>query len=89
VLAIVSEALANVARHAQAQQVAVKAERRQNEFLLTIEDNGRGFRPQANGHGYGLRDMRDHARLLGGELAIESNPGHGTRILLMAPWKDS
>jgi signal transduction histidine kinase len=89
VLAIVSEALANVARHAQAQQVAVKAQRRQNDFLLTIEDNGRGFGPQANGHGYGLRDMRDHARLLGGELAIESKPGHGTRILLMAPWKDS
>jgi signal transduction histidine kinase len=89
VLAIVSEALANVSRHAQAQQVDVKAARWQDEFLLTIEDNGRGFRPEANGHGYGLRDMRDHARLLGGELVIESDPEHGTRILLMTPWKDS
>jgi signal transduction histidine kinase len=88
VLAIVSEALANVARHAQAQQVSVKAQRQQNDFLLTIEDNGRGFNSGANGHGYGLRDMQDHARLLGGELAIESEPGHGTRILLMAPWEE-
>jgi signal transduction histidine kinase len=89
VLSIMGEALANAARHAKAQRVAVKAGRQQNEFLLAIEDNGRGFKPDVNSYGYGLRDMRDHARLLGGELAIESKLGHGTRILLTAPWRDS
>jgi signal transduction histidine kinase len=89
VLAIMGEALANAARHAKAQRVAVKARRQQNEFLLAIEDNGRGFKPDVNSYGYGLRDMRDHARLLGGELAIDSELGHGTRILLTAPWRDN
>ena len=89
VLAIMSEALANTARHAKAQRVAVKARRQQNEFSLAIEDNGRGFKPDVTSYGYGLRDMRDHARLLGGELAIDSELGHGTRILLTAPWRDS
>ena len=89
VLAIVSQALANAARHGHAKHIAVRAQRRHEELLLAIEDDGGGFRPQANGHGYGLRDMRDHARLLGGELAVESLPGKGTKVFLTAPWNDS
>jgi len=89
VLAIVSEALANAVRHAQAKRVGIRAHRQQNEFSLAIEDNGRGFQADGNNYGYGLRDMRDHARLLGGELAIDSELGHGTRILLTAPWRDN
>lgn len=86
VLAIVNQALANAARHGRAQHIAVKARSRQDTLLLAIEDDGQGFGSETNGQGYGLRDMRDHARLLGGELAIESQPGQGTRILLTAPW---
>ena len=89
VLAIVSEALSNAARHGQAHHVAVQASRQQNQFILAIEDDGRGFTPSANGTGYGLRDMRDQARLLGGNLTIESNPDRGTRIFLAAPWEES
>lgn len=89
VLAIVSEALANAARHAHAQHVAISAGRQQNEFLLAIEDNGRGFQTDAANYGYGVRDMRDHARLLGGKLAIDSKLGHGTRVQLTVPWRES
>jgi len=89
VLAIVNQALANAARHGRAQHIAVKAQSRQDALLLAIEDDGQGFGSDTNGQGYGLRDMRDHARLLGGELAIESQPGQGTRILLTAPWSEN
>jgi signal transduction histidine kinase len=88
VLAIVSQALANAARHAQAHHVVVMAQRQQNRLLLAIEDDGRGFKPEVKNNGYGLRDMYDHARLLGGELSVDSKPGYGTRILLQAPWGD-
>ena len=87
VLAIVGEALANAARHAQAHHVLVIARRQKNRLMLAIEDDGHGFKPGApNAAGYGLRDMHDHARLLGGELTVESKPGEGTRIRLLAPW---
>jgi len=89
VLAIVGEALANATRHAQAHHVTIQAKRQQTQFILTIVDDGDGFAPGGNSSGYGLRDMRDQARLLGGELAIESIPGKGTKILLTAPWEDN
>ena len=88
VLAIVSEALANAARHAQAHHVIVKAQRKKDRLFLAVEDDGHGFKPKADNNGYGLRDMYDHARFLGGELTVDSKPGKGTRISLLAPWGD-
>jgi signal transduction histidine kinase len=55
--------------------------------MLTIQDDGIGFQEKSNGKGYGMRNMRDRARLLGGTLRIESSSGKGTTILLSAPWE--
>ncbi len=88
VLAILNEALANAARHAQARRVRVQATQAREQFKLTITDDGRGFTYEPDGRGYGLRNMRDRARLLGGELTISSEPGQGTQVTLLAPWED-
>jgi signal transduction histidine kinase len=85
VLAILGEALANAARHAGARQVTVRAARENGEFILSIDDDGCGFDSDPKRFGYGLRDMRDRARLLGGQLTIESEPGRGTKIQLNIP----
>jgi signal transduction histidine kinase len=87
VLAILNEAISNAARHAKAHQVSIAAERSEDRFLLTIQDDGVGFQVKNNGKGYGMRNMRDRARLLGGTLGIESRPGKGTTIQLNAPWE--
>lgn len=89
ILAIVGEALANAARHAGARRVYVRAQTRADIFWLQVEDDGRGFETKRDGDGYGLRNMRDRARLLGGHLAVESNPGEGTRITLEMRWEES
>ena len=89
VLAIVGEALANAARHAEARRVHIRARRKDDVFWIQVEDDGRGFKMQKDGGGYGLRNMRDRARLLGGQLAIDSIPGEGTRITLEVPWEES
>ena len=89
VLAIVGEALANAARHAEARQVAIRARKRDGLFWLQVEDDGRGFEVEKDGGGYGLRNMRDRARLLGGHLTIESAPGEGSRITLEMLWEES
>ncbi len=81
-LGIVQEGLANIVRHAQATHAHIRFYREGVWCKLSIEDNGRGFFLQATPAGYGLRSMRDRARLLGGTLDIETTPGSGTRINL-------
>jgi signal transduction histidine kinase len=81
--AILAEALSNVARHAQARHVQVKARQNSQQFQLSIHDDGRGFDPAAAAAaGYGLSNMRDRARLLGGNLHIQSEPNQGTTVML-------
>lgn len=88
VLAIVGEALSNAARHGEAQNARVRAAQENGNLLLRIEDDGSGFTHPVDDHGYGLRNMRDRARLLGGTLNIDSEPGRGTRVTLLAPWEE-
>lgn len=85
---IVSEALSNVALHAEADQVWVSAVQGEDQVLITVRDDGVGFDAarQASGAGhYGLVGMRERARLAGGTLAIASAPGHGTTVRLSLP----
>ncbi|MFL6208317.1 MAG: PAS domain S-box protein [Pyrinomonadaceae bacterium] len=88
---IIQEALTNVAKHAQARHVSVILERRQGRVLAIVEDDGRGFDTvevleSANtARRMGLVGMHERARLVGGELEIESAPGEGTTIYVRVP----
>ena len=88
VVAIVREALSNVARHARAQRAVVRASRHNGYLRVEVIDDGVGFPPHAEA-GFGLRNMRDRARLLGGSLQIESPNGRGTCVVLEVPWEES
>jgi signal transduction histidine kinase len=83
---IAQEALANIARHADARLVEVDL--RANEaggVQLTVRDDGRGFETGRSTRGLGLGGMAERARLVGGELTIESQPGAGTELCLKVP----
>lgn len=83
---IVQESLTNVARHAAARSVSVLVERRGDEAIAIIEDDGRGFDPRpSKGRHLGLAGMRERAELLGGKLTIESRPGQGTSVHVQIP----
>jgi signal transduction histidine kinase len=87
---IAQEALHNVVKHARASYVAVYFERRDQNALLTIEDNGCGFvvpkrREQAGHGGFGLVSMRERAVLIDGSLDIQSQPDRGTVVLVQVP----
>jgi NarL family two-component system sensor histidine kinase YdfH len=86
-LGILSEALANITRHAQATQVHVNILLHQDRMELEIRDNGQGFAEnQQTGQGhYGLLGMRERARLTGGALVIESKPQGGTKVRFVVP----
>ncbi|GIV78667.1 MAG: two-component sensor histidine kinase [Litorilinea sp.] len=83
-LAIVNEALSNVARHAQATHVSIQARVAGDRLLLTIEDDGVGL-PADLVAGYGLNNMRERARLLGGDMRLHSAPGQGTQVHVDIP----
>ena len=79
---LAQEALANVSKHAEAGQVEIALARAESATTLTIADDGRGFDPaDVKGRGLGLHSMRERIEALGGELAVESAPGSGTRLV--------
>jgi signal transduction histidine kinase len=80
-LAVLQEALSNVARHAQAHQVHVSVEVG-DDLVLKVEDDGIGIHSRAQRSG--LRNMNDRARALGGQFEIRS-PGGGTVIVWQVP----
>jgi signal transduction histidine kinase len=85
VAAIVTEALSNTVRHAQAKEVCIEAQGSENNLVIEIQDDGIGL-PEDLRMGYGLRNMRDRARLLNGTISCIKN--NGTLILLEIPWVD-
>lgn len=87
VLAVINEALSNVIRHSRANRVKISAKKSDGRLEVLIKDDGVGI-PAELDAGYGLRNMRDRARLLGGYLDISADNGRGTKVTLDIPWKD-
>jgi signal transduction histidine kinase len=79
---IASEALANVAKHAQARSAEVALELRGDRLRVEIADDGRGG---ADPQGAGLRGLADRAAALDGSFAVDSPAGGGTRIVTELP----
>jgi signal transduction histidine kinase len=84
-VAILSEILTNVERHAAATTVGVRLTRENGHAVLAVRDDGRGFAPREipdlvrEGH-YGLVGMQERAQRIGGTVAVRSRPGAGTTV---------
>jgi signal transduction histidine kinase len=87
VLRIGQEALNNVVKHAHASKVNVELALAQDYLHLTVEDDGLGFAPEHLyvGSGFGLKGMRERAKLHGGICRIYSQPGQGTKLEAVVP----
>ncbi len=90
---VVQEGLNNVIKHSGAQAVRIEIERDIREIRLLIEDNGRGLdlsRPsRGTASGFGLQNIGERVRLLGGSLNIVSRPGAGVRLEIVIPAMES
>jgi PAS domain S-box-containing protein len=87
---VVQEALNNVARHAGATRVGILAARHEGEFIALVEDDGRGFDPEAadarpGRQRLGLLGMRERVGLVGGRLSVQSGEGEGTIVRARIP----
>jgi signal transduction histidine kinase len=84
---ICREALANVAKHAQARRADISLWTTEDRVMLKVTDDGRGFdlRKMSVTLGHGLSNMHRRARKVGGDVEISSTPSEGTSILAWVP----
>lgn len=87
VLAVLTESLSNIARHADADRADVVLETDGKQVRLTVTDNGVGI--PAGGRRSGLTNMAERARKLGGDMELESPAGKGTRLVWHTPLEQS
>lgn len=84
---IAQEALTNAVRHAGSRNISLVLELREKGVMMVVEDDGKGFDPEArkSPDGLGLPGIRERAEMLGGTVLIESNPGSGTTLVVEVP----
>ncbi len=82
---IVQEALSNAVKHAGAHEVSLRVRQLSDRVQVAVEDDGRGFDPDAVRAGFGLTGMRERALLAGGRLWVSSEDGGPTRVAAVLP----
>jgi signal transduction histidine kinase len=86
------EGLTNVQKHAQARQVILDVELGEKEACLSLRDDGTGFDPTTLAnltaspeHGFGLQGLQERLELVRGQMRINSDPQHGTELIVVVP----
>jgi PAS domain S-box-containing protein len=84
---VLQEALQNVVKHGGSRCAHVSLHGQSNSINLTVKDSGAGFDPHEamRGPGLGLTSMKERLKIIGGQLSIHSQRGHGTMIHAVAP----
>ncbi|MGA2176435.1 MAG: two-component regulator propeller domain-containing protein [Verrucomicrobiota bacterium] len=79
---VVKEALTNSLKHSAAREVRVQAKVADDVLHIIVQDDGKGFDTHGQSRGNGLGNMRRRAQAMGGNVTVESRPGHGTTVSL-------
>ena len=82
---IAQEAVRNAVEHGAARKVQINLASNGDDLLLTVRDDGKGFRSNANGEGMGLRIMRYRAQCIGGSCEVQSSDANGTIVVCRVP----
>jgi PAS domain S-box-containing protein len=83
------EAVSNMVRHSRCSDAELEFRIEDDQLLLRVSDNGRGFDVSAARAGHGLRSMAQRTEALGGHLDVLSQPGHGTTLTFVIPVTDA
>ncbi len=88
---IAQEAINNILRHSKAENVEINFSQVDDQILVEVADDGRGFDPSTvkdqalQLHHIGLLGMQERAELIGGSTEVISEPGSGTKIAITVP----
>lgn len=85
---LVQESVTNALKHAEASEIQVKMEMKEQHALVTVRDNGKGFnQAEKKENSFGLIGMKERVDLLHGELNITSKIGEGTLVVIKVPMR--
>lgn len=79
---IVQELLQNSIKHAEASEILVQLTRTENEMALLVEDNGKGYDPQAIVKGMGTDNLSQRVQFIHGEISVQAVPGQGVSTMV-------
>ena len=82
---VAQEGLTNILRHAHTDRASLRILFERERIILTVEDQGAGFIPALRGQGFGLAGITERVGLINGRVEIDSAPGKGTTITVVAP----
>jgi two-component system, NarL family, sensor histidine kinase UhpB len=85
---ILREAISNVIKHSGASHCKVQCSLDSLDFVLVVQDNGKGIPMELDGkldRGHGMSSMKHRAKQMQGQCLVESGPGYGTVIRLSLP----
>lgn len=82
---LIQEGITNVLKHANATEIDIQLVNDGQTINMLFEDDGDGFNVNESWTGIGIRNMQSRAKILKGELIIESEPGNGTTLNLTIP----
>jgi signal transduction histidine kinase len=86
IAAACSEALTNVAKHAETREVTVRVRAEGTGVILVVDDRGVGFVAESTGEGFGMtQSIYGRMADVGGSASVTSRPGVGTRVELRWP----
>ncbi len=88
---VARELIMNAVKHSEAESLEVSIRRDDGNIIISIEDDGIGFdtseieQLKLKNKGFGLFNIKERLKLLGGKVEIESEPGRGTCVTVTAP----
>jgi signal transduction histidine kinase len=77
---ILQELVSNVLKHSGAKSVTLDISVHDGVVRIAFEDDGKGFDPSEASIGFGIRNMMNRVRGMGGRFSLDSKPGGGTRV---------
>ncbi len=86
---VVRELIVNITKHAQAKNAQITVSHQEGKIWISVKDDGKGFDVTRIGNKdeFGLFNIRQKMKHLGGEIIIESTPGQGTFVSLVTPFR--
>ncbi|WP_018614803.1 two-component regulator propeller domain-containing protein [Segetibacter koreensis] len=82
---VFKETINNIQKHALATEVNINIEVKDNELLMQVSDNGKGFDPAGPTHRNGLKNIQQRVQKWGGTSTVESSPGKGVILKITLP----
>ncbi len=85
-LRVTQEAVNNIVNHASATHACITLKQLENEIVLTVSDNGKGFDLNQSRKGIGLSNIHNRVSLFNGNLMINTEPGKGCNLIVSIPF---